>query len=101
MKRPTPSDLATLGSLDAHAASKLMFLTPAVALQTTRSPARIVGTLHANTKVDAGDGAEGVPPHPDAIKRPTLKKAIRLTRTRYVILVKLVSDRRPAPRRWS
>src|SRR5688572_2483536 len=81
MNRPTPAAVTMFGSLDVHTADGLTptFTDPRVALQTTKSPASMVGALHASVRLAAGDGVVGPrPPHADAINRVAVRAALRL-----------------------
>lgn len=81
-KRPTPSDVATLGALDVHTAVRPTFTEFALSKQTTVSPARTVGVLHSRVSPNADEGAlgpVGVPlPHAVAIDSATLSATLRL-----------------------
>ena len=82
-KRPTPSDVATLGALDVHtAAVRPTFTEFALSKQTTVSPASTVGALHSRVSPNADEGALGAVgatlPHAAAIDSATLRATMRL-----------------------
>jgi hypothetical protein len=68
------------GSLDVHTAVVLTFTEPAVAPQTSRSPARRVGALHVNASpFENALGAVGASlPHAEPINRAALRAMMRL-----------------------
>jgi hypothetical protein len=78
-KRPVPAEVAVLGSLDVHTASMLTLAEPALALQTTVSPASIVDAPHVSASPEPGEGALGAVgttlPHAAAIDRAALRPA--------------------------
>ena len=81
-KRPTPSDVATLGALDVHNAVRPTFREFALSKQTTVSPASTVGALHSRVSPDADEGALGAVgatlPHAATIDSATLRTTMRL-----------------------
>jgi hypothetical protein len=80
-KRPLPCDEAIVGLLEAHTAVVLTFTEAAVTMQTTRSPASRVGTLHVKARPVPGDGVGAVAepfPHADAIDNIALRATMRL-----------------------
>ena len=81
-KRPIPSDVATLGALDVHAAVRPTFTEAALSIQTTVSPASTVGALHSRVSPIPDEGALGAVgatlPHAAAIDNATLRTTMRL-----------------------
>jgi hypothetical protein len=77
MKRPNPSDVATLGALDVHAAVRPTFCKSAFSMQTTVSPASKVDALHARVSPVPDEGPPGAVgatlPHADATDNATLR----------------------------
>ena len=58
-KRPNPSDVATLGELDVHAAVRPTFTEFPLSMQTTVSPASTVGALHSRVSPNPDEGTLG------------------------------------------
>jgi hypothetical protein len=96
MKRPIPIEVAMFGSLDVHTVDALTptFTKPEVALQTTASPASMVGALHASARSISGKGVIGTPPpHADAINRAALSATMRLIRVARRMIAEPVGER--------
>ena len=81
-KRPIPSDVATFGALDVHAAVRPAFTELALSIQTTVSPASTVGALHSSVSPNGDEGGLGAVgarlPHAATIASAILTATMRL-----------------------